>query len=111
MQIELIDRFGLLPDATKNLVALAKMKLMANTAGISKIEFNELGGTLEFRQDTRVNPGYLIKLIQTESKTYKFDGPQRLRINKKTSANNQRVDLLHSLLGKLNGQLLKEANA
>jgi transcription-repair coupling factor (superfamily II helicase) len=105
-QIELIDRFGLLPDATKNLVSVATMKIMAQHIGISKIEFTEIGGSIEFTQDTKIDPGYLIHLIQTKPKEYRFDGPQKLRIMKKTSANKERLELVHSLLS----SLLKECH-
>jgi len=105
-QIELIDRFGLLPQATKNLVAIAQMKLIANQIGISKIEFTETGGSIDFTQDTKVDPGYLIQLIQQKPNQYRFDGPQRFRINKKTSANKERIELVHSILE----SLLKECH-
>lgn len=97
-QIELIDRFGLLPEPTKNLVKQAHLKLIAERLSISKIEFTETGGVIEFNQDTTVDPGYLIHLIQTKPKEYRFDGPQRLRIVQKTTANTQRLELVHSLL-------------
>ncbi|WP_371193170.1 transcription-repair coupling factor [Glaciecola sp. SC05] len=100
-QIELIDRFGLLPEPTKNLVAIAMMKLIANQIGISKIEFTEIGGSFEFTQDTKIDPGYLIQLIQTKPTQYRFDGPQKLRVIKKTSANKERIELVHSMLERL----------
>ncbi|MFC4699524.1 transcription-repair coupling factor [Glaciecola siphonariae] len=106
-QIELIDRFGLLPEPAKNLVSLASMKLIAAQIGISKIEFTELGGTFEFTQDTKVDPGFLIALIQKKPQHYRFDGPHRLRINKKTSANKERLELVQSMLERL----LKECHA
>ncbi|WP_395342962.1 transcription-repair coupling factor [Ningiella sp. W23] len=106
-QIEMIDRFGLLPDATKNLVAIGKLKVIANDLGIKKIEFSEIGGAIEFSEETRVDPGYLISLIQTQSNRFKFDGPQRLRVLEKTSANKQRLDLVQSLLEDLSKERVK----
>ncbi|MEF1220769.1 TRCF domain-containing protein, partial [Photobacterium damselae] len=38
IRVELIDRFGLLPEATKNLLALNQIKLKAAKIGIRKIE-------------------------------------------------------------------------
>jgi transcription-repair coupling factor (superfamily II helicase) len=105
-QIELIDRFGLLPESTKNLVKQAHLKLIAERLSISKIEFTETGGVIEFNQDTKVDPGYLIQLIQTKPKEYRFDGPQRLRVVHKTTANAQRLELVHSLLE----NFMKESN-
>ena len=105
-QIELIDRFGLLPEPTKNLVKQANLKLIAEKLSISKIEFTEVGGIIEFNQDTKVDPGFLIQLIQTKPKQYRFDGPMRLRVTQKTTANAQRLELVHSLLE----NFVKESN-
>ncbi|MFC3121630.1 transcription-repair coupling factor [Agaribacter flavus] len=97
-QIELIDRFGLLPQATKNLVKITSFKLQAAALGIKKIEFTELGGMIEFDADTKVDPGFLIALIQKKPNEYRFDGPQRLKINKKSTDALTRIDLVERLL-------------
>ncbi len=101
VQIELIDRFGLLPSATRNLVQLSVAKLMAAEIGINKIEATELGGSIEFTQEAKVDPGFLIKLIQTHPKEFKFDGPTKLRFMRKTQANNERLEYVMRLLNLL----------
>lgn len=79
LQVELIDRFGLLPDATKNLFSLQQLKLKASELGIKKIEANPKGGYFEFSQDTKVNPSFIIGLIQSAPHVYKMDGANKLR--------------------------------
>ena len=79
LQVELIDRFGLLPDATKNLFSLQQVKLKASELGIKKIEANPKGGYFEFSQDTKVNPSFIIGLIQSAPNVYKMDGANKLR--------------------------------
>ncbi|MCQ8877031.1 transcription-repair coupling factor [Pseudoalteromonas shioyasakiensis] len=79
LQVELIDRFGLLPDATKNLFSLQQLKLKASELGIKKIEANPKGGYFEFTQDTKVNPSFIIGLIQSAPHVYKMDGANKLR--------------------------------
>ena len=79
LQVELIDRFGLLPDATKNLFSLQQLKLKASELGIKKIEANPKGGYFEFSQDTKVNPSFIIGLIQSAPNVYKMDGANKLR--------------------------------
>ena len=79
LQVELIDRFGLLPDATKNLFSLQQLKLKASELGIKKIEANPKGGYFEFSQHTKVNPSFIIGLIQSAPKVYKMDGANKLR--------------------------------
>ncbi|KAG0741362.1 hypothetical protein G6F24_016733 [Rhizopus arrhizus] len=45
LQVEMIDRFGLLPDAAKHLFAIAELKLKA-TLGIRKLDLGENGGRI-----------------------------------------------------------------
>ena len=98
MQIELIDRFGLLPQAAKNLVTIAKQKLEALAIGITKIELGHQSGSIEFAADTKVDPGFIIQLIQKQSKQYRFDGPTRLKIINTPQGAQQRLDMISSLL-------------
>jgi transcription-repair coupling factor (superfamily II helicase) len=79
LQVELIDRFGLLPDAAKNLFSLQQLKLQASNLGITKIEANPKGGYFEFSQNTKVNPSFIIGLIQSAPQVYKMDGANKLR--------------------------------
>lgn len=79
IQVELIDRFGLLPDPLKNLFAITELKLAADTLGIIKIEANDKGGKFEFSERPNIKPETIIRLIQTESQRFRLDGPTRLR--------------------------------
>lgn len=106
-QIELIDRFGLLPDSAKNLVKQSGLKLTAQQVGIRKIEATQTGGLIEFEQSTKIDPGYLIQLIQKFPSQFKFEGPQKLRFMKKLDTAQQKLDHVRELLDKL----LKECHA
>lgn len=98
LQIELIDRFGLLPQATKNLVQQTVIKLTAANLDINKIEANDQGGTIEFSVDAKIEPGYLIQLIQKQPRLFKFDGPTKIRFMRKTTANTERLEFVLKLL-------------
>jgi transcription-repair coupling factor (superfamily II helicase) len=80
LQVEMIDRFGLLPDAVKNLFEIAELRLTADRIGIMKLDFGPQGGRLEFHEHANADPAALIKLIQQRSSDYRMDGPQKLRI-------------------------------
>ena len=80
LQVEMIDRFGLLPDATKNLFAIAELKLEATALGIRKLELGEKGGRVQFEKQPNVDPMSVIRLIQGQPRHYKMDGPDKLRI-------------------------------
>ncbi|SQC94067.1 Transcription-repair-coupling factor [Cedecea neteri] len=52
LKVELIDRFGLLPDAARNLLDIAALRQQAQKLGVRKIEGNEKGGTSNLRRKT-----------------------------------------------------------
>ena len=80
LQVEMIDRFGLLPDPTKQLFAVASLKLMATPLGIRKLDFGANGGRIVFRENPEVDPMIIIKLIQRLPRVYKLDGQDKLKI-------------------------------
>ena len=80
LQVEMIDRFGLLPDAAKHLFAVAELKLQCNALGIRKLELGENGGRIVFEAQPRIDPMAVIQMIQKQPKLYTMDGPDKLRI-------------------------------
>ena len=79
LQVEMIDRFGLLPDATKNLFRQTEIKLKAEQLGINKIEANAKEGKIFFNSKTPVDPMKLISLIQKKPDRYKLAGSDTLK--------------------------------
>ncbi|MFZ5655513.1 MAG: transcription-repair coupling factor [Pseudomonadota bacterium] len=80
LQVEMIDRFGLLPDAARNLFAIAELKQQATELGIRKLELGEAGGRVQFVEKPKVDPMAVIRLIQGQPRHYQMDGPDKLRI-------------------------------
>ena len=80
LQVEMIDRFGLLPQPTKNLFAIASLKLRADALGIRKLDLGAVGGRITFRAKPEIDPATIIRLIQQKPRTYKLDGQDKLRI-------------------------------
>ena len=101
IQVEMIDRFGLLPNALKNLFALSELKLKADALGIAKIDAGEKGGKFEFTEKPNVKPETIIKLIQLQAKTFKLEGPTRLRFTLGPHDIKDRITLVDQLLEKL----------
>lgn len=101
LQVEMIDRFGLLPDAAKNLVRITELRNRAGQLGIRKIDGGPQGISLEFAENTKINPSYLIELIQTFPQDYKLEGPTRLRILAKISDTQERMKLVESVVNEL----------
>ena len=73
LQVEMIDRFGLLPEPTKNLFAITALKLRVQPYGIHKIEAGPQGGRILFGEQPKIDHMRLVKLIQTRPKEYRLD--------------------------------------
>ncbi|WP_454255773.1 transcription-repair coupling factor [Pseudomonas sp. Marseille-Q8238] len=104
LQVEMIDRFGLLPEPTKNLVRITLLKLQAEKLGIKKIDAGPQGGRIEFAADTSVDPMVLIKLIQSQPKRYKFEGATMFKFQVPMERPEERFNTLEALLERLQPQ-------
>jgi transcription-repair coupling factor (superfamily II helicase) len=103
LQVEMIDRFGLLPDAVQNLYAVAGIKLAATALGIRKLELGERGGRVQFNPQPNVDPLNVIKLIQQQPKVYALDGQDKLKIRLELSGAAERLGTAQTLLRALTG--------
>lgn len=101
LQEELIDRFGLLPEYTKNLFRISELKLRANPLGIRKIDLGKQGGRLYFHDQANVDPGRIIALLQGEPQTYRMDGMDKLRVTRDLPDIEHRLTLLEQLLDRI----------
>ena len=80
LQVEMIDRFGLLPDPAKHLFAIAELKLRATALGIRKLDLGENGGRIVFEAQPQIDPMSVIQMIQKQPKLYAMEGPDKLKI-------------------------------
>jgi len=101
LQVEMIDRFGLLPEPTKNLIRLTLLKLQSEKLGITKIDAGPQGGRIEFSADTSVDPMVLIKLIQSQPNRYKFEGATLFKFQVPMERPEERFNTLEALLERL----------
>nr|WP_221200422.1 transcription-repair coupling factor [Litorivivens lipolytica] len=101
LQVEMIDRFGLLPEPTKNLFRLAKLKLDADRLGILKVEASAQGGRLEFSDEPRIDPANLVTLVQTKPARYRLDGATALRFSEPLADNEARFQFVENLIREL----------
>ncbi|MDM8558011.1 transcription-repair coupling factor [Candidatus Parabeggiatoa sp. HSG14] len=101
VQIEMIDRFGLLPEYAKALILITEIKLKATPLGIRKIDFGTNGGTILFDEKTTVEPLKIINLIQTQPNHYRLDGEQKLHLLMELPKFSARCKVLETLLKQL----------
>ncbi|WP_372907617.1 TRCF domain-containing protein, partial [Salmonella enterica] len=101
IKVELIDRFGLLPDPARNLLDIAHLRQQAQKLGIRKLEGNEKGGTIEFAEKNHVDPAWLIGLLQKQPQHFRLDGPTRLKFIQDLSERKTRIDWVRQFMQQL----------
>lgn len=109
LQVEMIDRFGLLPNPLKLLFRLTQLKLQAQKYGIKKIDANAKSGRIEFKTETPVEPMSLIQMIQDDPQTYKLGGANTLQFTHNCDEGDDKLDFISELLD--NFKLVKQKAA
>ncbi|HDL5698911.1 TPA: transcription-repair coupling factor [Mannheimia haemolytica] len=103
LKVELIDRFGLLPEATKNLFAITQLRLAVQTLGIKKIDAGIHGGYLEFKPTAQPDPMKFIALIQKQPVVYSFEGAVKFKFRLALEDNRKRLEFVENLLREIVG--------
>ena len=101
LQVEMIDRFGLLPPPAKNLFRIAGFKQAARVLGLRKIDVGPGGGSVTFEQETQVDPATLIRFVQQNSRTHRLEGGVKLKFSVKLEKEEQRFAAVEQLLAEL----------
>ena len=104
LKVEFIDRFGLLPEATKNLFQITELRLLAEHIGLQKIDANDSGARILFSEKPNINPAKLIELIQTSPKLYRFNGTNTLNIINELPPDANRISEITDVLQNLSEQ-------
>ncbi|WP_348758141.1 transcription-repair coupling factor [Candidatus Methylocalor cossyra] len=101
LQVEMIDRFGLLPPPTKTLFAITALKLKAERLGIRKIEAGPRGGRILFQPNPPIDPLAVIRLLQSRPDTFKLDGQDKLRFHATCETPEAKLAFLENLVDAL----------
>ncbi|WP_111414194.1 transcription-repair coupling factor [Billgrantia lactosivorans] len=102
LQVEMIDRFGLLPAAVKTLIRQTRLRQRAERLGIVRLEAGAERGRVIFGGQTRVDPLTLVKMIQAEPQRYRLDGADTLRFEAAMEDTEARFRAVEELLDALN---------
>ncbi len=98
LKIEMIDRFGKLPDPCHYLFQITALKHKAKILGIKKLEAGNKGGRIEFHDKPNIDPMIIIKLIQNRSQQYQLDGPSRLKFTFGSDTPEKRIEVVKKVL-------------
>ncbi len=100
LKVELIDRFGLLPVATRHLFDATELKRLAEPLGVQKIDVSAGGGYLKFGAAAGVDPATLIAVLQS-GPGFRMRDPERLSFELDAADVEQRVAFVRDLLQRL----------
>jgi len=80
LQEELIDRFGKLPEPVVALVETHRLRVLAKSVGIFKIDAHSDAAVLQFIEKPPIDPMRIVDLIQ-KNRHIKLNGQDKLRIS------------------------------
>ena len=106
---ELIDRFGPLPDETSQLLEIAAIKADCKALGISKLDAGPKGAVFAFRDDTSVEPGPLMSLVQSRPSKLRLRPDSKLVYTLSDQDARARLAAVKGLLSELRGMALMPA--
>ena len=72
LKVEIIDRFGPLPEPLRNLLRVAALKLAATALGVDRLDIGANGGRLEFHAEAAVDALAAVRLVQSDPARYRF---------------------------------------
>ena len=84
--IELINRFGILPRETNNLIDITNMKIKYSKIGIKKLSVTRVSLKISFQNDAQINNEKLIKFINNSQNNVSFT-KDNILLYKKTFSN------------------------
>jgi transcription-repair coupling factor (superfamily II helicase) len=101
LQVEMIDRFGLLPEPAKNMIRQAELRLQAEALGIVKIDAGKEWARLEFGNTTCVDPLILVKKMQSSPGQYRLEGANSFRFRLNDTSSNGKLAGIGEMLSEL----------
>ena len=78
LRVEMIDRFGLLPEAVNNLFEVTRLKQIAQKMGIIKLDMGEEGGRILFNEKPNIDPMKIMGIVQKRPWEFKIKGQDKL---------------------------------
>ena len=78
LQVEMIDRFGLLPEPVKYLFRLTEIRQRGEQLGLKKIEAGPNGGRLQFSSATKVEPIKIVNMVQSDPSVFRLQNSDQL---------------------------------
>jgi transcription-repair coupling factor (superfamily II helicase) len=98
---ELVDRFGELPEPARALVECHRVRLAARPLGVARVDATHEAVQLQFVKNPPLDGAKVIDFIRKKGRAARLAGPEKLRVEQKMPAWQERAqavkDILHTL--------------
>jgi len=101
LQVELVDRFGRLPDATRHLFRMTALRLRAEPLSIRRIDASPVGGFVEFGPRTTVSPAWIVTQLRNAPGTYRLDRQQKFRFSAPLEETEARFAFVENMISEM----------
>lgn len=101
LEVEMIDRFGLLPYQVKNLFSATEIKLFAEPLNLAKIDAYETQIKITFGKRPKIDIFKLVQLIQRYPKKYDLKGQIELKYFDNMPETQQRTNAIELILASI----------
>lgn len=96
-EVELVDRFGPMPDEVKHLLEVMSIKQYCRQANIEKIDAGAKGAVLTFRNNSFDNPGGLVAYISKQPGSAKLRADHKMVYTRSWEHPEDRLSGVHTL--------------
>ena len=100
---ELIDRFGPLPEETRQLLDVTAIKAACKSLGIAKLDAGPKGVVIAFREDTPIDPAQLMMLVRSRPNQFRLRPDSKLVMSQVPDDKQRRIQLIRNVLRELAG--------
>lgn len=106
---ELIDRFGKIPEETRQLLVIAEVKAACKKIGISKLDAGPKGAVFSFRENASIDPQKLVRFVQARPDILKLRPDFKLVYSGNWSSVTRRARGVKEVLNELENRVDQDA--
>ena len=101
LKVEMIDRFGILPEPTQNLFESSSLKNLSLEQGILKINIYDEKAEITLKDNNSVDTSKIIKLIQTQPQQFQLKNQKTLVFREEMEADKFRIRKISNIIKSL----------
>lgn len=101
LEVEMIDRFGLLPEQVKNLFAISQVKQLLMPMHFKKVDASDGHIRIQFGTQPQLDAMKMIQMIQRQPKKFQLKGQEELKFFDTMPAIEDRIEALKHILAEI----------